>query len=433
MNKILKLLGVGIISLGLVGCGKEEVLSDKKVNEDNKSNEEVTLELWSHYDGFQEAIKGFNEKYPKVKINVKVIPHDDYISEYKKGLTSDNGPDLLMIDSNDYGEFNTSKSLEDLSKEEYGIKNYEENFDKELWNLGKSLDKKELLGIPFASAPMVTYYRADILEKYGFPSEPKALSEFMKESDNWLKMARKLKKEGIYILQWIAESTKLYTANMPYYDENLVYQRNTKQFKEGIEIAQEVQKDKLFAFTDIWSDLGKKYLKEGKLAMLYLGSWGANEIQGLVPEQEGKWRATSLPFGRYGWNNSTIISINSASKNKSMAAKFIEYYAFEYVDTNAVSSVPGYIPLREKKESVKINNKFLGNQDEKGLYENLMSNTEEYPITPFDSKAFLLWDTALNRGLEEGLYADKIMDKIKKEEESTFKDKKEIILESMKE
>ncbi|MGL5478887.1 MAG: ABC transporter substrate-binding protein [Clostridium sp.] len=433
MSKILKLLGIGILSLGLIGCGKEVALSEKGENEKINSNEEVTLELWSHYDGFEDAIKGFNEKYPKVKINVKVIPHENYISEYKKGLTSDNGPDLLIIDSNDYGEFNTAKSLEDLSKEEYGIKKYEENFDKELWNLGKSLDKKEILGIPFASAPMVTYYRADILEKYGFPSEPEALSEFMKDPNNWLDMARKLKKEGIYILQWIAEATKLYTANMPYYDENLIYQRNTEQFKEGIEIAQEVQKEKLFAYTDIWSDLGKKYLKEGKLAMLYLGSWGASELQGLVPEQEGKWRATSLPFGRYGWNNSTIISMSSGSKNKNMAAKFIEYYAFEYVDTNAVSSVPGYMPLREKKESVKINNKFLGNQDEKGLYESLMNKTEEYPITPFDSKAFLLWDTALNKGIEEGLKPDKIMEKIKKEEETSFKEGKEIILESMKE
>lgn len=428
MKKILKIIFMGIVSMGLIGCSGGESKGEEQGSDILDKNQKATLTIWSHYDDFSEAIEGFNKTYPNIEVKVESIPHTEYIEKYKSGLSSENGPDLLIIDSNDYSEFNTTKSLENLLKPEYGISKYEENFDKELWQVGKSIDDKELLGIAFASAPMVTYYRADILEEYGFPSDPEELGEFMEDKDNWLEIARALKKDDKYILQWIAESTKIYTADMPYYNEKLEYQRINKKFMEGIELAKEVHKDRLFAYTDIWSDLGRKYLAEDKLVMLYLGSWGADELKSIVPEQEGKWRATRLPFGQFGWNNASIISMNANSKNKELAAKFIEYYSFEYVNKNSVKNVPGYLPLREEKKKNKVSNEFLGGQDEKSLYDYLMSNTEEYKITPFDSKAFLLWDELIDTGLQEGLSVEKIMDNIEEEEKKRFKEEKEIIL-----
>ena len=434
MKNLFKIIMLSITLVFLVGCTNKAV-NENNINGKEDSKEEkdgkVELELWSYYDA-DKLIKNFEEKNPNIKINQKIIKFDDYIDGVKKGLTEENGPDILIIDSNQYGDFISIDALEDMSKKEYDILRYKDDYDKDLWELGMSLDKKRLLGLPFASAPLVTYYRADIMEKYGFPSEPNELSKYMENPNNWIKMAERLKSDGIYMLQWAAEITKIYTADMPYFDGQLKYERNNDKFKKGIEIAKEVKDKSLIPYTDIWSPLGKEYLQDGKFAMLYLGSWGARELEAMVPDQSGKWRVTSLPFGVNGWNNSSIISVTKKCTNKNEAMDFVKESVFEQYDKEAVGSVNGYLPFRNNEDTLKKENKFLGGQREQAFYEEVMEKTKEYCVTPFDERAFKLWDRVLNEGLDEEMESDKIMKNISDEIEKEFSRERDFILEGLK-
>ncbi|MEG1004261.1 ABC transporter substrate-binding protein [Clostridium sp.] len=434
MKNIIKVVTLFITFIFFVGCTSTELTENNLNGKDNSKEakeEKVQLELWSYYDA-NKLIKDFEDKNPNIKINQKIIKFDYYIDEVKKGLTEENGPDILIIDSNQYGDFTSIDALEDMSKEQYGILKYKDDYDKDLWELGMSLDKKRLLGLPFASAPLVTYYRADIMEKYGFPSEPNELSKYMENPNNWIKMAKRLKDDGIYMLQWAAEITKIYTADMPYFDGQLKYKRSNEKFKKGIEMAKQVKEKSLIPYTDIWSPLGKEYLQNDKFAMLYLGSWGARELETMVPDQSGKWRVTTLPFGVNGWNNSSIISITKKCANKNVAMDFVKQNVFEQYDKEVVGSVHGYIPFRNNEDAVKKENKFLGGQREQGFYEEVMEKTKEYPVTPFDERAFKLWDRVLNEGLDEEMDSDKIMKNISDEIEKEFSKEREFILEGLK-
>ncbi|MGL5352659.1 MAG: extracellular solute-binding protein, partial [Clostridium sp.] len=291
---------------------------------------------------------------------------------------------------------------------------------------------KELLGLPLASAPLVTYYRADILEKYGYPSDPAELAEFMKDENNWLEMGKKLAADGISIVQWAGEIIRISTSNMPYFNEKLEYQRDNKEFENAISIAKKASFSGLSPFTDIWAEKGDKMLKEDKFAMLYLGSWGARDLEARVPEQSGKWRATSLPFGVYGWNNASILSMAENSKNKDAAWKFMEFYNFKYNTSDNVGNVAGYLPFRNDTAKISNKNEFLGGQEEQQLYEEIMAKTKEYSVTPLDDKAFKLWDKLVNAGIDEDQTTQQIMDNIRSAINTDFIKEKEIILKGKK-
>lgn len=422
-----------VLSL-FMGCGNKEVEPeiDEEDVQDVTSDGRTIINLWSYFGGLEDVVSQFEAANPDIKVEVKVFTYDEYELAYKESMLLDKGKaDLFIIDSNDYGNFNSVVGLEDLSKPEYDLMKYKDDFDVELWEVGKSLDKKEILGLPIASAPLVTYYRKDILEKYGFPGEPYELAAFMEEPENWLKIATTLKADGINVVQWYSEIIRFATSDIPYFNENLEYQKDTEEFKKAVEITVEAQKRNLAAHNDIWSPLGNEMLKDNKFAMLYLGSWGSSTLQELVPEQEGLWRVTSLPFGVHGWNNASILSMAKNSSKKDAAKRFLEFYLFEYSSEGRIGNVAGYLPFTNLPSVLESENKFLGGQKEQKLYEDTMSVTKEYAVTSLDEKAFAIWDEQVNKGIENGLSADEIMVNITNEIKNKLEPEIKILKEQM--
>ncbi|MGL4453240.1 MAG: ABC transporter substrate-binding protein [Sarcina sp.] len=426
-SKVLKVIGVIVCICSLFVSCTSNSITEEVEKEVVKKDEMIELNIWSHYGGLEEAISSFEKNNPNVKVNLKVFTYEEYVEEYKKSMLLTEGKaDLFIIDSNQYGDFIGIDGLENLLKDEYTAKSYEADFDKELWELGKSLDKKQLLGLPIASAPLMTYYRKDILEQYGFPGESEELAEFMKDEDNWFEMAEKLRENDKFLIQWYGELVRISSTNMPYFDKDLNYQRGDSDFKAAIKRAIRAHELSLGLYADIWTETGLKALKEDKLVMLFLGSWGANDLSNLVPEQAGKWRVTSLPFDEYGWNNASIISMAKNSTKKEVAWNFIEHIVFKHMDSERVGNVPGYLPFREKATTTKTND-FLGGQNEQELYKKSLQKTSEYPVTPLDAEMFGVWDNITARGLENGLTADQIMRNIEIEIESNFSEKIKIL------
>ncbi|MGL4799175.1 MAG: ABC transporter substrate-binding protein [Cellulosilyticaceae bacterium] len=413
----------------LVGCGQGTPIVEEGEKEVVSVVEEKrTLEIWTHYNEFDQTIESFKEKHPEVEVVVKTIPFTEYEASYINGLMQGCEADIMFVDSNDFGGFSALDVFEDLNQEPYNATAYQNMYDKEMWEIGKSFDKTRLNGIAVASAPVVTYYRADIMEKYGFPSEPEELGEFMENPANWIEIALKLKEDNIYITQWIAEPLRVMGTSMPYFNENLEYMRDNDKVKQAIEIGQELDRNNAVAYVDVWLEEGQAYLKNDQLAMLYLGSWGTGEIENWVPEQAGKWRATRLPFNTYGWNNSSILSIPTTSDEKELAWEFIEDHIFKNDPQIRVGSVAGYLPNRKNPEAMAIETAFLGGQKEQELYEEMMENTNEYTITALDEKAEAIILDQVNKGVTGGASADVILERIKYEIETQLKEDKEILL-----
>jgi multiple sugar transport system substrate-binding protein len=433
---LLLIFGTGILKEKYVETKKLQTSSELRKqtsqNEPLKKGEKVEITVWSCYGNWDEAIEKFEKQYPYIKIKLRIIPYDECKEQYMDALNEGQGPDIFVMDGAIFSNFNCMSGFEDLLDTPYYAGRYREYIPETLWNLGRSFDKKKLLGIPCETTSLVTYYRADIMEQYGFPYEPEEMAKFMENPDNWVEIAQTLKKDDKWILNYPADILKLYDSSKSIFNENMEFNRQDRTFYAGIDTLKKIYKSSLASYINIWSPEGQQALRDDKIAMLYLGSWGGEELQKWVPGQAGKWRVTRLPFNLYGSNNSVIMSINAQSKNKKFAWTFIEYYIFNYKTSCVNGAIPAYLRLRTKINIESYNNEFLGGQKEQLLYQELINELKDYTITPLDEEANVIWHDHIINGISRGLQPNEIIENAKQEINNTYKEERKILLDTLK-
>ncbi len=433
---LLLIFGTGMLKENYVNSKKVQTSSTvkKKTVETKtlKKGEKVEITIWSCYGNWDEAIEKFEKQYPYIKIKLRIIPYDECKEQYMEALNTGEGPDIFVMDDSIFSNFNCMSGFEDLFEAPYYAGRYKEDIPETLWRLGMSFDKKKLLGIPCETTSLVTYYRADIMEQYGFPTDPEELAKFMENPSNWLEIAHTLKKDNKWILNYPADIIKLYDSSKSIFNENMEFNRQDRTFYTAIDTLKTIYKSSLASYINVWSTEGQQALRDDKIAMLYLGSWGGEELQKWVPSQSGKWRVTRLPFNLYGSNNSVIMSINAKSENKLFAWTFIQYYIFSY-KTNCVNgAIPAYLRLKTKINIESYSNQFLGGQKEQLLYQDLVSELNTHTITPLDEEANVIWHDHIINGISRGLQPNIIITNAKEEINNTYKEDRKILLGTLK-
>jgi multiple sugar transport system substrate-binding protein len=124
----------------------------------------------------------------------------------------------------------------------------------------------------------VTYYRKDILEKFGFPSEPEELGKYIEDPNNWLNMAKELKKYDHWIAQWITEPSDIYYRNRGFYDNKFNYLRKGPEAEMVLYASKIMKEYELYPSINIWEPSGQEAIRNGKICMVYLGSWGEKRL-----------------------------------------------------------------------------------------------------------------------------------------------------------
>ncbi|WP_197936177.1 ABC transporter substrate-binding protein [Paenibacillus sp. GSMTC-2017] len=404
--------------------GEDKLSEQKKVE---LSKNKVEIEFWSHYTGWDDIIAEFEKKYPNVNVNTRTFSFDSYVETYEMAIANGSAPDVMIADSKDFGRFAAISGLENLLA--HGAEKYRKDFSSSLWDINLSFDKKSLVGFPSGSSPYITYYRADLMEQYGFPSDPEELGKYMEDPENWLKIARALKKDDRYIANWLMDIVQIYDTTAPVFNENMKFARRNESFIDALELASTIYNEGLTSSTDTWTAAGGEALKNGKIAMLYMGTWGANELQSWAPNTTGKWRQTRLPFNLNGWVNSSSFMIPTSSEEKKWAFAFIEYCVTEYSMKGKGNSVPSYLPARESEQRVASGVKFFGGQDLFAMSETLAEQMKETRLTPIDEEAKAIWTRVINEGVERNKSADLILVEAEKQIYSTLGKEIEILSE----
>ncbi|MDP4180086.1 MAG: extracellular solute-binding protein [Bacillota bacterium] len=389
-----------------------------KVN--NTENDTGTLTIW----GYEDTWKGQQESFEKVHPGIKLVfkkTEESSDDDIQNALTSGDGPDIIYMKSDKMGKYNTSDALEDLLKEPYNAGDMLDKFENNQLSWVKSLDGKALYALPIVYFPAITYYREDILKQYGFPADPETLGNYMENPDNWIKMARELKKHDKWIMEWTHTPVEIYTTGLGFFDKDLNFNRNTEGYGKMLNLARTIINEGLSPETGIWSQIGQDAIRQGRIVMVYMGSWGNYVLGSWAPEQQGKWRATRLPFGAYGMNGGGALAITKNSKHKKIAWELIKTI-YNY-DTKSLQSM------------LNIPNEYLGGQHAEKLYADLRKKTPEIISTPMDDSARTLWQKEIDNfyyncnNLGDGTAIINEIDK--KINDSMAKDRN-ILLESLK-
>ncbi|WP_100405358.1 ABC transporter substrate-binding protein [Bacillus solitudinis] len=391
---VYKILAVTLmLVLVLIGCQHEKpspfVWEDyelgqtiEEVIKPEQNLEKKTLTIWTRENEFQDVIDTFQGKYPEVHVDIVEIDKDEIVEKYLQSIIDKETPDIFVLYNRHLGHFSGIDGLENLSEDPYRTSKVFEKLPEGLLNNYYSFKEENLFAIPTWVFPNVTYYRADILEKEGYPSEPDELAAYMEDADNWMNMQIDLKGKGHFLLEDAQNLLFSLKNTVNYFDKNLNYKLGYgSEYQVVLEVAESVYQNNLHLNKNIWGEQGQDALRSGELAMVHLPSYGEDLLSGWLPEQAGSWRVTTMPFGLKGIDKDTgqALAISSYSKEKELAWAFIEMA----VDRLVYQYTWGGDP------------EFLGGQNSNALYWDLISEKMLGQPTPFDHYADEIWELTI--------------------------------------
>lgn len=342
---------------------------------ENSDVENFTINVWSYNFNPDSIIEKFNILFPKAKINVVFLDSMDYVKVIN-ALASNNSPDIIIYSLDYIGQFNSINGFEDLYQSDYNFSDVKEQYNSADLKQCHSFDGTKLIGVPFTQGTTVTYYRSDIFESLDLPTEPEDVAELMSTAEGWLSMAHKLKENNTYALQWKDDFVKMFLNSYGVFDENMELTIYNEKLKDALLICSEVYSEGLISKTDLWSDQGKKSLRDGEVAMVYMNKWAEDYLNSTAPETAGLWRATNLPLGLYSSQNTNIASVSSSSKYKSQCWEFIKFLTTDESQ---------YYNSRLDEQS-----EFLGGQEAQALFHELGENLPFKFHTQLDDTVYTL-------------------------------------------
>lgn len=381
-----------VVAFLIVGCNREPIteklspyesshFTEAEIKQVESAESQRSLTVWASANIFANQIQTFHTMYPDVEVKVVEVASSEMIEKYMDSINQNETPDIILINDKNLGEFSGIDGLVDLLGKQETDPTFFKQLPKGLIENYKSFHEGKMFAMPMASFPYVTFYRADILEREGFPSNPEQLGIYLQEEENWLYMANKLKGSDHFIFDSTQSLLSTINRSSNYFDEELNYIADQGPMKRALEMANIANQDNLTLNINIWDNNGQQALKEGKLIMLYLPSYIQYHLKEWVANQPGKWRVTSMPLGIVGMDKEAGISlaISSYSENIDLAWEFIKMSSTDMIN------MYGY----ENKDP------FYGGQDLNQVFKNAMNSDIPGQPTPLDNYASELWELNL--------------------------------------
>ncbi|UOQ86377.1 ABC transporter substrate-binding protein [Gracilibacillus salinarum] len=387
MKKVGKKI-IFILLLLLCGCSNADFtsfqsspLAPELLIQEEVQGEQQRLEVWTNTNIFSESLPGFLESHQGVEVTIKVFDKDELLDKYRRSLIAGESPDVFVIPDNFLGEFSDITGFENLLNEPY----YDEDFFAErpssLLKRYQDEKKQTMFAMPLLFFPYVTFYRADILREYGYPTDPYQLAIFLKERSNWMEMAQELAQDGRYILESEHKLIEMLLRTNYFLDDQYHYLAAEPPFSTAFVAASSAAGFELSPYLNIWDSNGQTALKANQLVMFQAASYTLENLKEWVPDQAGKWGMTSLPFDVAGIDNnaSMSIAISETSKQKELAWAFIQKMSDDML----------HMYKNVEHDS------YLLNQDLEQLY--WMVLHKELPGKPhsLDQQIFFYWNAAL--------------------------------------
>ena len=377
-----------------------------------------TVTVWTYDSMIPEFSEGFTDVYPNIELDVQVVP--SFTTKLTQALTTGvNLPDVVTIESTDYGTFTNHPGLEVLSQEPYNAEQYEDLFIDFWWQAGYSLNG-ELRIMPNAPGMGCTYYRRDLaIEGFGTDDDTE-LEQLLPDLETVIELQPEFKeKTGADLMpgaDYVYQLAVKQTGNTLLDGETMTFDANV--LREPLELALKAVEAGMAPTSETFAD----GMKNGTWFMYNDGSWGElytlKAILGTDENgnqnQEGLWGVMSTPGGNVnkGGNGYAIIS---SSPNKEASWEYIKYMTMTVeVQESLLEKAGSYPGLIEAQSTPYFQEEdpFFNNQKARLKYGELAEDVIIIPITPYDYSIELICNKYVGPVLQGTMSIDDAINEI---------------------
>ena len=390
-----KLISIILSSILILSCGdtKTKQTVSKLPTIDENTETEITVWAWNvAAKALVESAKSFNEKYPKIKVNVQEYGLAQNVYErYSVILSSGVGvPDIIQIESDYVQTF--AETYPQYFFDMNGYIDIEGKVDPS--KISTSYDSEgKLVSIPWDSGPVVMFYREDLFNQAGI--DINSIITF----EDYISAGKKLKERFPNITMTGLPFTQdenlfrcLLVANKSYYLNNKG--EIAVASSKAIETLQMIKRliDEGVAKNTINWDGGIVANKNGELASWIMGGWWGGTIKDQMPEMKGKWKIAPIPAfpdgARASSSGGAGLSITASEPIKQVAALEFIKESLMNVDNQLMmyekySLFPSYLPTYDDERFLKSDD-YFGDDFNKILAD----VTKEIPNVIYASKDF---------------------------------------------
>ncbi len=272
--------------------------------------EEITLTLWYWNRSLDDQIlKEVEEAFPNIRLDAQKIGGDEYKTKLQTALIAGTGgPDIIAM--NDWVYEFLPYDEEFVNLNDYGAKEIENDFLDWKWELAQNPESGALIALPIDTGPTALFYRADLFEAAGLPSEPDEVSEQIQTWDDYIAAGEQmLEATGVKMFDTI---NRVYTQYLEqnatkYFDEDEQYIGTGGTVKEAWDVISEISERDLTArLTD--GQERNAALNNGDVASFVGAVWESNILQDSrrIRQVNGGWHGRqegaetmAAPFSAY--------------------------------------------------------------------------------------------------------------------------------------
>lgn len=320
------LLAFSLLIIGLSACSNGD--GDAKGGGSGGDGDVVELDFWIYGStGYDKLVEEYMEENPDVKIKVNQGEMDDMHNNLFTSLSAGSGaPDIAQIEISQITKFLQAED-QFYNLNDYGAEDLSSNFLDWKWSQAQSVDGSFQIGLPTDIGPTTLFYRTDVMEEAGLPTDPEELAAMLQTWDDYYEAAQVIKeKTG----KPITDSPELLfnalrdQLDQQYFneDDELIIEDTVK---DAYDFATKMIQEGLVGKNELWTPEWGSGMADGSHASIPgAPAWMIANVKGNAPDAGGNWSLTTIPEGAGNWGGS-FLTIPEQSDHPEEAYEFISW------------------------------------------------------------------------------------------------------------
>ncbi|MDL4840312.1 ABC transporter substrate-binding protein [Aquibacillus rhizosphaerae] len=310
--------------------GSDNSSSESEGNSDSGDSEQEAVELdFTVFGstGYDVLIEEYQAENPHVSITLNEGEMEDVHNNLFTAVSAGSGaPDIAMIEISNIAKF-MQASDQFYNLNDYGAGDVAANFLDWKWEQAQNVDGTFQLGLPTDIGPTTMFYRTDVMEEAGLPTDREEVAAEIDTWDAYYDAAKTIKEETG---KPIADSPEMVFNAMrdqldqQYFneDDELIIEDTVK---EAYDFTTKMIEEGLIGQNALWTPEWGTAMAEGSYAtMPGAPGWMVANVKGNAEDASGLWDIASIPEGAGNWGGS-FLTIPKESEHPEEAFAFISW------------------------------------------------------------------------------------------------------------